>query len=67
MAYNKVLIHGETVGELDEDNRFLEVKTEDGSIVLYAEDGEYALPTALEVAEALALIAALTEAIADLV
>lgn len=66
MAYDKVLIHGETEGQLDDDNRFLRVKTEDGAIVLHCEDDAYGLPTSIDTAEALALIRALTEAIEDL-
>jgi hypothetical protein len=66
MAYDKILIHGETEGQLDDDDRFLQVKTEDGAIVLYCEDDAYGLPTTIDTAEALALIRALTEAIGDL-
>lgn len=65
MAYSKVLIHGETEGQMDDDNRYLAVKTEDGAIVLHAEDDETFVVTAIDVAEALALIRALTEAIQD--
>jgi len=66
MAYQKVLIHGETEGQVDEDGRYLDVKTDAGTIVLHCEDDEAWLETRIEVAEALALIRSLTEAIEDL-
>lgn len=64
MDYRKILIHGETEEQIDEDGRYLEIKVKDGQIILYQEDFENGGPeTPLDVVEALALIAALTEAI----
>ena len=64
MAYSKVLIHGETEDEIDEDGRYVDLKTdENGLIVLHLEDEECFTDMTIDVAEALALIRSLTEAI----
>ncbi len=66
MAYNMVLICGETQDVLDDDCRYLDVKTDDDGIVIHTEDSEYGVDLTIDVAEALALIRSLTEAIQDL-
>lgn len=65
MAYSKPLIYGETTGQLDSDERYLEVKTSVDDIVIHVEDDESCIDLTIDVAEALALIRALTEAIED--
>lgn len=65
MIYQRVIIHGETEGTPDNKGRFLEVRTRrPDTVVIYAEgadhDGLFVEPE-----DALALIAALTEAVAD--
>jgi hypothetical protein len=66
MAYSRVLIHGETEDEIADDDRYLDVKTSDGCIVLHSENDECFIDMTIDVAEALALIRSLTEAIEDL-
>ncbi len=66
MAYNKALIFGETEDEMDDEGRYLGMKTESGHIALHLEDSEYSMDLTIDVAEALALIRSLTEAIQDL-
>ena len=66
MAYQKVMICGETEELLDEGNRYIAVKTDAGVIVLHCEDDQSYVETRLEVAEALELVRVLTDAIGDL-
>jgi hypothetical protein len=66
--YQNHLIHGETTGQLDDDNRFLEIRTgDDGNVVLHTEDDVASIELPMTAHEALALIAALTAAVQTVV
>lgn len=67
MAYKATLIHGATEYEISDDDRYIQVSTDMGLVNLHCEDDQSCVETQLGATEVLALIAALTEAVRDLI